>query len=99
MRGVLDGRPVGEWVTKWQPDLDYIRTGLFTDRDRDLLTTFASQAAVLIENARLFENVTGAKTLMDNVFSSIASGVITRDTEGVITLFNRAAGEILQVPQ
>jgi PAS domain S-box-containing protein len=75
-----------------------VRTGLFNDADRDLLATFASQAAVLIENARLFENVTGAKTLMDNVFSSIASGVITRDTEGVISLFNRAAGEILQVP-
>jgi len=31
------------------------RTGVFTQEDADLLTTFASQAAVAIENARLFQ--------------------------------------------
>ncbi len=63
-----------------------VRTGLFTDRDRDLLTAFANQAAVAIENARLFETVKAAlaevtqiKNLMENVFASIASGVITTD--------------------
>jgi len=72
-----------------------IRTGLFSERDRDLLTAFADQAAIAIENARLFENVTAAKALMDNVFASITSGVITTDVEGRITLFNRAAERIL----
>lgn len=72
------------------------RTGLFSDRERDLLTAFADQAAVAIENARLFERVTAAKNLMDNVFASIASGVITTDRDGRITLINRSAERILR---
>ena len=34
-----------------------IRTGIFSDSDRDLLTAFANQAAVAIENARLFSSL------------------------------------------
>jgi PAS domain S-box-containing protein len=79
-----------------------VRTGLFTEAERDLLNAFANQAAVAIENARLFESVrrtldevTELKSLMDNVFSSIASGVITADLEEKITLINKAAEGIL----
>jgi len=79
-----------------------IRTGLFTEGDRDLLNAFAHQAAVAIENARLFasvrqtlDEVTELKNLMDNVFASIASGVITTDIDDIITLCNRAAENIL----
>jgi len=74
-----------------------IKTGLFTEGDRNLLATFANQAAVAIENARLFESVTIAKNLMDNVFASITSGVISTDEAGFITLFNPAAETILGV--
>ncbi|MGQ9467492.1 MAG: GAF domain-containing protein [Anaerolineae bacterium] len=72
-----------------------VRVGLFSDRERDLLTAFADQAAIAIENARLFERVTAAKNLMDNVFASIASGVITTDREKRITLVNPSAERIL----
>ncbi len=79
-----------------------IRVGIFTAAERDLLTAFANQAAVAIENARLFESVrrtlaevTELKNLMDNVFASIASGVITADIEDNILLCNRATEEIL----
>jgi len=75
-----------------------ILTSLFSDRDRDLLTAFASQAAIAIENARLFESVSNAKALMDNIFASITSGVITTDVQEQITLFNRAAERVLRVP-
>ncbi len=74
-----------------------IRTGLFSDQDRDLLTAFADQAAVAIENARLFASVIAAKTLMDNIFASIASGVVTTNVEEQITLVNRAAESILHI--
>ncbi len=79
-----------------------VRTGLFSEIERNLLNAFANQAAVAIENARLFESVrrtlaevTELKNLMDNVFSSIASGVITADIENKITLINQAATSIL----
>ncbi|HID89920.1 MAG TPA: adenylate/guanylate cyclase domain-containing protein [Anaerolineae bacterium] len=72
-----------------------IRTGLFSEQDLALLSAFADQAAIAIENARLFENVIAAKALMENVFASIASGVITADEEGYITLINQAAKRIL----
>ena len=79
-----------------------IRTGIFSESDRDLLQAFANQAAVAIENARLFsslkrtlEEVTELKNLMDDVFASIVSGVITADAKDQITLCNRAAASIL----
>ncbi|HLF25940.1 MAG TPA: adenylate/guanylate cyclase domain-containing protein [Anaerolineae bacterium] len=72
--------------------------------DLAFLAAFANQTAVAVENARLFESVkrslaaiTTMKNLMDNVFASIASGVITTDTLGQVTLFNRAAESILGV--
>ena len=79
-----------------------IRSGIFTDAELDLLTVFANQAAIAIENARLFASVrrtlaevTELKNLMDNIFSSIASGVLTADVQDQITLCNRAAETIL----
>jgi adenylate cyclase len=79
-----------------------IRSGIFSESDRDLLLAFANQAAVAIENARLFsslkrtlEEVTELKNLMDDVFASIVSGVITADVQDQITLCNRAASLIL----
>lgn len=79
-----------------------IRTGIFTQSDRDLLAAFANQAAVAIDNAQLFESVqstlaevTELKNMMDNIFASIASGVITVDITERITLCNHAAEKIL----
>lgn len=81
-----------------------VREGLFTERERNLLSAFANQAAVALENAMLFASVqrtlnevTELKNLMEDVFASIASGVITADIRNEITLCNKAAGEILGV--
>jgi adenylate cyclase len=79
-----------------------LQAGIFNEAERDLITAFANQAAVAIENARLFaslrqtlEEVTELKNLMDNVFASITSGVITADIWDQITLANHAAETIL----
>jgi len=81
-----------------------IASGIFGDTDRDLLVAFANQAAVAIDNARLFQqirdqlaDITEMKNLMDDVFASIASGVITIDIYDRIALFNRAAERILNL--
>ncbi len=79
-----------------------LREGLFTESEKNLLAAFANQAAVALENARLFESVrssldevTEIKNLMDDVFASIASGVLTTNLEHQITLSNSVAEQIL----
>ncbi len=79
-----------------------IRSGIFTEAARNLLTAFANQAAIAIENARLFASlrytlaeVTELKNLMDNIFASITSGVITANVKDQITLCNHAAESII----
>lgn len=74
-----------------------INANLFGPKHRDLLLAFCNQAAIAIDNARLFTRVNEDKQYMDNIFASIANGVITTDATGVITTFNKAAGDILQI--
>ena len=80
-----------------------IRAGTFEEKDRDFLVSFAHMAAVAIENARLFQRVQSnlaetnrLKVLMDNVFASVASGVITVGAGGGITMMNRAALQMMR---
>lgn len=81
-----------------------INANLFGPKHRDLLLAFCHQAAIAIDNARLFADLNKAlrtveedKQYMDNIFTSIANGVITTDPAGIITKFNRAAGDILRM--
>lgn len=83
-----------------------LREGLFTEVEKDLLAAFANQAAIAIDNARLFESVertlsevTELKNLLNDVFASITSGVITTDMENRITLTNDVAATILNDDQ
>ncbi|MDE3090637.1 MAG: GAF domain-containing protein [Chloroflexota bacterium] len=82
-----------------------LRAGMFQQADVSALGAFADQAAIAIENARLFESVdqkmqeiARLKTFQDNIFASIASGVMATDLEDRITAFNRAAEMIFAVP-
>lgn len=81
-----------------------IVAGLFLPKQGDLLMAFCRQAAIAIDNARLFADLNLAlrkveedKQYMDNIFASIANGVITTDSMGTITKFNEAAGFILNI--
>jgi PAS domain S-box-containing protein len=76
--------------------------GIFKQSDLELLAAFATQAAVAIENARLFEaarehlsEVKETSDFISNIFESIASGVITTDRDSVINTCNTAAREII----
>jgi len=81
-----------------------VRAGLFGDRELAMLNAFANQAAIAIENARLFEQIHAAlaeiseiKALLDDVFASIPSGVIVTNAGNQITLLNDAACSILSL--
>ncbi len=79
-----------------------LRAGVFTEREKNLLMAFANTASVSIANARLYTSIqqtlaeiTEVKDLMDSVFESVGSGVITTDANDKIETFNRAASQIL----
>ena len=81
-----------------------INANLFGPRHLELLLAFCHQAAIAIDNARLFADLTKTirkvnedKQYMDNIFASIANGVITTDSSGIITTFNDAAARILRI--
>lgn len=83
-----------------------IRSGLFGDNELAVLNAFANQAAVAIENARMFRRISATlqeineiKDLMDDVFVSIPSGVIVTDNQNRVQTFNPAAGDILNFNQ
>jgi class 3 adenylate cyclase/GAF domain-containing protein len=78
--------------------------GLFGEREQQIVYAFANQAAIAIENARLFERlraslaeITATKAFMDDVFSSIGSGVIAADRSDLIEALNAAAARILDI--
>jgi PAS domain S-box-containing protein len=72
--------------------------GLFKPGDRELLVAFALQAAMAIENARLFADerarllrISELQAFQTRLLEAIASGVITLSASHEITTFNRAA--------
>jgi PAS domain S-box-containing protein len=78
---------------------------LFGEGHLELLQAFCHQAAIAIDNARLFadlhkalRNLEEDKRYMDNIFGSIANGVVTTDSDGIITACNAAAALILNLP-
>jgi adenylate cyclase len=72
--------------------------GLFAGGDRETLASFAHQAALAIENARLFEaereraaRISALQAFQTRILEAIANGVITLSGRREITTFNRAA--------
>lgn len=74
-----------------------INANLFGPKDLELLRGFCNQAAIAIDNARLFTQINKDKQYMDNIFASIDNAVITTDATGIIKTFNKAASEILKL--
>jgi adenylate cyclase len=77
--------------------------GLFKQSELEVLTAFANQATVALENARLFEDTqariqeaSAIKERMDNLFTSIASGVLTIDENGAILISNATMQNIAE---
>ena len=78
--------------------------GIFTERELNLMMAFANTAAVAIANAGMYMRaeqnlaaITHAKELMDNIFSSVGSGIIAVDSNDLVHTFNHAASEFLDL--
>lgn len=68
----------------------------FNPLDLDLLTALSNQAAVAIDNATLFKDVTKAKKFNESVLSSIATGVVTINRLGEVDSINKAGLKIMK---
>ncbi|HKV85096.1 MAG TPA: HAMP domain-containing sensor histidine kinase, partial [Ktedonobacterales bacterium] len=75
--------------------LGHAEPGRFSADDETLLRALAAQAAVALDNARLFVAARTQARELDAVFESIADGVMVMDAQGVVRRRNRAAAAIL----
>jgi adenylate cyclase len=71
------------------------RGGPFKERDEKRLRALASQAAIAIENARLFESALNARNYSESILQSLSNGVITLDSQRKIIKTNPVACRIL----
>ena len=69
----------------------------FDSTDLDLLTALCNQAAVAVDNARLFKDITESKQFNDSILGSIATGVITLNELGEVDSINGAGSKILNM--
>lgn len=74
--------------------LGHVQPGKFTAEDETLLVGLAGQAAVAVENARLYRMVQMRAQELDAIFDSIEDGVTLVDAQGRIVRENRAAQQL-----
>jgi len=67
----------------------------FTDIDVQMLETFGAQAAIAIENARLFESIRQEKEKMSTILGEMIEGALLLEPSGKIVLANPAAHHLL----
>lgn len=77
--------------------LGHAESARFTDEDEKLLRALAAQAAVVLENARLYHRAQSQAVELSAVFESIADGVMVYDEDGALLHENHAAGSVRQL--
>ena len=87
-----DGRTLGVMQA-----LNRIDGQPFDDDDVARISAFGAQAAIAIDNARLFGEVIAARNFDESILASMSGGVIALDRGSTVTKVNAAAAEILGV--
>jgi len=72
--------------------------GIFSSNDRALLQSFANQAAIAVDNAQLYQQVTNDKQRMDALLDTAADGILIISPAHVITRTNPAFARMLERP-
>ena len=83
------GQPIGVMQVLNKVD------GPFTALDETRLRAFSAQAALALENAKLFQDVLQLKNYNEGILKSLSNGVVTFDPKFVVTKVNEAALRVL----
>jgi two-component system NtrC family sensor kinase len=75
------------------------RGGPFTNEDRRLLSTVATNASVVLANSRLYELVRRSEEEWETTFNALAEGIAVVGPGGGILRANRALGALVEVPE
>ena len=71
----------------------------FDEARVNFLSTLASQAAVLVENARLFQAAEGGRRRLAAILASTTDAILVTDAEGRLLLTNPAAQNLLSLDE
>ena len=89
-----DGRKLGVLQA-----LNALADDAFGEADIARLTAFAAQAAIAIDNARLFSEVVAERNYSNSILGSMSSGVITVEADTRVAKLNNAARRIMRAEE
>ncbi|MBI5911528.1 MAG: GAF domain-containing protein [Betaproteobacteria bacterium] len=72
------------------------RLGAFGAADERRLRAFCAEAAVSIQNAQLFEEISAERNYNESILRSMSNAVLTLDADGVLRKVNESATRILR---
>jgi PAS domain S-box-containing protein len=94
IRSFLVAPLIGRGATTGVLGIAYEDARDFSEGEVTLLETFADQAALALENARLYQEAQAREAFIRNVIESLGEGFVVLDERGSVLTWNQAVGRM-----